>query len=108
MLVCLAHVRSDCRCLDSAQAWAAFAVHKLIYLTTAVVLASGVLMMKQPTDVFGLFVMPAPLQGGAGIDLFMQVHRLSCILLGLLVFLHVAAVLRHELSGRSVLWRMRW
>ncbi|WP_236183648.1 cytochrome b [Pseudomonas protegens] len=90
-----------------AESLAAIA-HRAIYLAVIIVLITGVLMMNRPITVFDLFFIPQPLQDPYVIGLFFTVHVVSCAVLGLLVALHVAAVVKHEVAGRRVLKRMIW
>jgi cytochrome b561 len=84
----------------------ALVAHVVIYLVIAVVLATGVLMMKAPIGVFGLVRIPQPLKDPQLIELATTVHILSCVVLSILVALHLCAVAWHEFSGRRVLRRM--
>lgn len=81
-------------------------VHLGLYCTTALVLFSGILMMNRPIDVFGWLTFGPMLQDAAWRELWLQLHRVSNVLLTTLVGLHVGAVILHELSGRRILRRM--
>ncbi|WP_433738300.1 cytochrome b [Pseudomonas putida] len=83
-----------------------FIVHSLIYLTVAIVLVTGVLMMNRPIDVFGVVEIVQPLSDPALIAQFFTLHVWSCLFLSLLIVLHVGAVIVHELCGHRVLRRM--
>lgn len=96
-------IRAAATCLNKSLA---LAVHAVIYLTTSVVLVTGVLMMTTPINVFGLVQIPQPLDDRQLTDLAFTVHILSCLALALLVALHICAVVWHESSGRRVLRRM--
>ncbi|RZM78235.1 hypothetical protein C3B51_15200 [Pseudoalteromonas rubra] len=92
--------------LKPHQARLASAAHVAIYLLTALVLCSGVLMMEHPFSIFGWFFVPPVLSDAQALDWFARLH-LSCnILLLLMVTLHILAVVKHQLSGRAVLRRM--
>lgn len=80
--------------------------HLALYVTIAVVLLTGVLMMDRPISVFDLLVLPQPLNEPVLIEFFDLTHRYSCIALALLVIGHVAAVAVHQVRGHSVLQRM--
>ncbi|NBA96206.1 cytochrome b/b6 domain-containing protein [Pseudomonas sp. R5(2019)] len=80
--------------------------HFSLYACTALVLITGVLMMDRPIDIFGLLLIPQPIQQPAVTAFFNAVHSDSCLLLALLVAGHIAAVLSHSLRGHSVLKRM--
>ncbi|MDE3737352.1 MULTISPECIES: cytochrome b [Pseudomonas] len=80
--------------------------HLALYVTMAVVLLTGVLMMDRPISVFDLLVLPQPLSEPVLIEFFDEIHRYSCIALALLVIGHVAAVAVHQMRGHGVLRRM--
>jgi cytochrome b561 len=84
----------------------ALGAHTLIYLTVAVVLVTGVLMMDRPIDVFGVFEFAQPLSDSALIARACTVHIGSCLVLALLIVMHLGAVIFHELCGHRVLRRM--
>jgi cytochrome b561 len=76
--------------------WLAKAGHLALYLTTGVVLLSGVLMMERPINLFGLLSLYQPLQEPLLTRFFNVVHQHACVALALLGAGHVAAVaLRH-------------
>lgn len=82
--------------------------HAALYAMTAVVLASGVLMMEQDIRVFEWITIRRPLGGRALNEMFGMVHHGSSIALALLVLGHVAAVVVHHANGTPVLHRMLW
>ena len=82
------------------------AVHRLLYILTGIVLASGLLMMQHKISGFGIAMLPNPLNSAYWNAFFYDLHRYSCMALFLLVSLHVAAVIRHQRAGRNVLSRM--
>ncbi len=82
-------------------------MHAALYATTTVVLASGVLMMPNDISVFGWVTLPQVVDDPAWQLQFHRLHRLGCTLLGLMVTVHVAAVVAHHRAGRPVLARMR-
>ncbi|CNH39498.1 cytochrome b561 family protein [Yersinia massiliensis] len=84
----------------------AHAVHFIIYLNITIVMVTGVLMMERDINVFGLFMIPQPIHNLAMTSAFNTVHITSCATLAALVLLHIAAVIKHELSGKRVLKRM--
>ncbi|MGX1172624.1 cytochrome b [Pseudomonas sp. R151218B TE3479] len=84
----------------------AFAVHAVIYLVIAVVLVTGVLMMKSTISVFGLVHFPQPLNDPTLIELASTTHTSACVVLSVLVALHLCAVAWHEFAGRRVVRRM--
>lgn len=83
--------------------YAAFLVHNLIYITTLIVIVSGFLMMNRDIDMFGLFYIPAVITDPRLHGWFSDSHTLACYGLALLLFMHVAAVIKHHLTGRPVL-----
>lgn len=82
--------------------------HAALYVLTGIVLASGVLMMRQDIDVFEWVSLPRPLRNAALNRLFGGVHRVASVCLAVLVLGHVLAVVRHERRGTPVLQRMLW
>lgn len=84
----------------------AHAVHFILYLNITIVLVTGVLMMERDINVFDLFIIPQPIHDLAVTKLFNTIHIFSCATLAALVLLHIAAVIKHELSGNKVLRRM--
>lgn len=72
----------------------------------AVVLATGVLMMDRPINIFNLLSI-APLDHDPSrIALYTRVHVLSCVGLLLMLVLHIGAVVMHERRGKRVMARM--
>lgn len=93
----------------SASGWAAYAawlVHVALYVLTAIVLATGVLMMERDINIFGWVSFTQPLNDPYWTHWFEGIHIFSCLLLSALVALHIAAVIKHEFSGARVLRRM--
>lgn len=81
--------------------------HLALYIATALVLATGVLMMDRPIDLFGLAALPQPFAEPVLIEFFNASHRVFCVVLALLVAGHIGAVLFHQLRGHAVLDRMK-
>lgn len=81
--------------------------HLALYIATALVLASGVLMMDRPIDLFGLVTLPQPFTEPLLIEFFNASHRVFCVLLALLVAGHIGAVVIHQMRGHPVLDRMK-
>jgi cytochrome b561 len=81
-------------------------VHGLIYVSVGAVLITGTLMMDHPINVFNLISLPNLVDDPQWLSRYFAVHEAGCALLGLLVALHVGAVLKHELRGTRVLRRM--
>lgn len=80
--------------------------HTLIYLSISGVLLTGVVMMNHPVLLLGIIPLPQLLHSVPALADVQQLHHLLCAMLAALVALHLAAVLRHQLRGRSVLRRM--
>lgn len=86
----------------------ASAVHVIIYINTALVLFTGVMMMERDINIFNLVQLPHPLQGGALTSSFHQLHIISCVTLSILIVMHMLAVFFHHLSGNPILKKMSW
>lgn len=86
--------------------YAAWLVHVALYVVTAIVLATGVLMMRRDIDVFGWVSLTQPITDPYWTQWFEDIHIFSCMLLSVLVALHIAAVIKHEFHGTRVLRRM--
>lgn len=97
---------SGCFVFSNRMDYIVFAVHFVMYFLIFIVLLSGVLMMTRPISVFGLLNLAPLLSDGAVRDGFLIAHVGTCIALGLMVVVHIAAVVRHECAGRRVLKRM--
>ena len=92
----------------SGAEWAALIAHAALYLVTIVVLLTGVLMMEREINVFNLVTFPQPITDPQKTMAFNTAHRYACVLLAGLLFLHIAAVVKHHLSGNAILKRMSW
>ena len=68
-------------------------IHELFYLTIMLVLASGFLMLHKDYSLFGLLPVSHPIKTTEVNDFFFKVHRVSCVLLGIILLGHVAAAL---------------
>lgn len=86
--------------------WLAFVVHTLMYISVVIVLISGVLMMSRPIIFFNVVTFPQPLSSVDLTGLFSRIHTPACVMLAGLITLHLAAVIRHQLAGQSVIKRM--
>ncbi|PKH04836.1 cytochrome b [Moritella sp. Urea-trap-13] len=80
--------------------------HTSLYVLVSLVLVSGVLMMGHDVTVFGLFTIPQLLADQSTIHFFESLHLYTCRLLALLIVCHLAALIKHEMSGRRILKRM--
>jgi Cytochrome B561 len=82
-------------------------IHEVFYLTIMVVLVSGFLMLQKDYSLFGLLPVSRPITVTVINEFFFQVHRYSCILLGVILLAHIAAVMKYTLTGqRQILQRM--
>ena len=88
------------------QARLASAAHKAIYGAVAGVLITGVLMMSHPVMLLALVPLPQLIHSKIMLLELHQVHHVLCAVLAGLVALHLAAVVLHQVRGRSVLGRM--
>ena len=90
----------------SPREYLALWVHKTMYVVLAMVLATGVLMMDRPINLFNL-VSFAPFHSDpASIVWYSRVHVLSCVALLLMLVMHIGAVVMHERRGKRVMARM--
>lgn len=80
-------------------------IHEVFYLTIFVVLVSGFLMLQKDYHLFGMMLVTRPIDVPVINQFFFTIHRYSCILLGTLLVMHVAAVLRYTLSGKPEILR---
>lgn len=80
--------------------------HLLLYLTTAIVLLSGVLMMGEKIDLYGIFSINNPVSAPYWNRFFASLHTVTCSVLALLITIHVMAVIRHRLAGVKLISRM--
>ena len=81
-------------------------VHNVIYLVTGMVLLTGVLMMDRPITVFNWLTVPQLITSPQLLRGLHAAHQQSTEVLGLLVLLHLLAVVKHEVSGNRILKRM--
>lgn len=86
--------------------WLAFFVHTMMYVSVVIVLISGVLMMSKPINFFNIVTFPQPFDRVELTGLFGRIHTPACVILAALITLHVAAVIKHQLSGQSIIKRM--
>ena len=80
--------------------------HQAIYAAVLVVLVSGVLMMERPMPVYGLATLQPLLDASVVTYGFAILHRISSVVLALLVVGHIAAVIRHKRHGIPLLYKM--
>lgn len=82
-------------------------LHEIFYLIIFVVLISGFLMLQEGYRLFGVFSIPQPLHNLEVNLFFFTIHRYSCVVLGLMLLMHVAAVIKHQLFDKqNILSRM--
>ncbi|WDE02119.1 cytochrome b [Thalassomonas actiniarum] len=81
-------------------------VHAGMYLLIFIVLLSGVLMMDRKVEFLGMTLIPYLPFDPALKEFFTRLHIFSVCALAFCVALHIAAVIRHELSGLRILKRM--
>lgn len=80
-------------------------IHEVFYLTIMVVLVSGYLMLQKDYNLFGLLPVTRPIDVPAINQFFFDIHRVACILLGIILVMHVGAVLKYTLSGQKEILR---
>lgn len=82
-------------------------LHEIFYLIIFAVLISGFLMLEHGYSLFGLIQIPQPLNNLEVNRFFFTVHRYSCITLGLMLLMHISAVIKHQLIDKTpILSRM--
>lgn len=82
--------------------------HELFYLAILLMLATGVLMMDRSYRMMAGVEFDAVVTDPAVRSFFGEMHHASTTAVGLLLLLHVGAVLKHQwLDGRDILARMR-
>ncbi|MFJ3482624.1 cytochrome b [Pseudomonas sp. NPDC090202] len=91
---------------SSAQQRLANAAHKAIYAAVSGVLITGVLMMSHPVTLLALIPLPQLVHSKMALLELHELHHLLCAALAGLVALHLAAVVMHQVRGKSVLGRM--
>ena len=93
------------------QAWAALANHWLIYAVLIVMALAGYLgsaFSGYPVRFFGLALPSWAAKNEAMKELMSNVHLACAWVLAVAVLLHLAAVVKHELSDHDILERMGW
>ncbi|WP_261132670.1 cytochrome b [Serratia quinivorans] len=80
-------------------------IHEVFYLTIFVVLVSGFLMLQKDFHLFGLLPISRPIDVPVINHFFFVIHRYSCIMLGTILLMHVAAVLKYTFSGKPEILR---
>lgn len=86
--------------------WLVFFVHTMMYVSVVIVLISGVFMMDRPIIFFNVVTFSQPLSSVDMTGLFGRIHTPACGVLAALITLHVVAVIKHQLSGQSIIKRM--
>jgi cytochrome b561 len=92
--------------ISSVEKKIAEAMHILLYVLVGVVLLTGVLMMDRPILIFSLFEFDQIFDDPTVLAVCKTVHRYSTELLAICVLIHIAALFKHELSGKRILRRM--
>lgn len=80
--------------------------HFSLYLAVTAVLVSGALMMTHDVKLLGILPLPQLIHSKPLLAQLFVFHQIACIGLAVLIALHLAAVVKHSLSGSPVLPRM--
>lgn len=78
----------------------------LIYQLMFTVFLSGFLMLSHPVTFFWLISVPNVITDSGVNDFFFDVHRVSCILLILMLVLHITAVIKHTFVNKDNIIRL--
>ena len=81
-------------------------VHNIIYIVVIFVLISGVLMMDRPINVFNVIKIPQVISDPPINHIIEIFHKYACWILTVLIALHIAAVIKHHLSGNPIIKKM--
>jgi superoxide oxidase len=100
-------VRAVPRHRTGSQERLAGAAHTAIYAAVSGVLITGVLMMSHPVTLLALVPLPQLIHSKIALVELHELHHVLCAILAGLVALHLAAVVMHQVRGKSVLGRMR-
>lgn len=95
------------RAHDNAHQRLASATHKAMYAAVSGVLVTGVLMMSHPVTLLALVKLPQLVHSEMALMRLHDLHHVLCAILAGLVTLHLAAVVMHQVRGRSVLGKMK-
>lgn len=63
-------------------------------------------MMDRDIPIFGFFSIPSVIDNAALLEGFASIHDVACLGLTLLLVLHIAAVIKYQWLGQSVIKRM--
>lgn len=80
-------------------------LHEIFYLIIFSVLISGFLMLEKDYHLFGLLHISRPVTTSEINQFFFQVHRFSCIALGIMLLAHVGAVINYRRKGQHAILR---
>jgi superoxide oxidase len=80
--------------------------HLTLYGLTVVVLITGPLCVERPVSIFNMFDMNAIPMTVPHREMLFELHSWSCRMLGMMVLLHIVAVVWHMRAGRNILARM--
>ncbi|MAB26003.1 hypothetical protein EF096_10040 [Pseudomonas neustonica] len=92
--------------LSTKEAGIAKVAHCVMYILVTLVLLSGVLMMTKDIELFHLIAIPQMVHNDFALALLKKLHTLATVLLGIGIILHLAAVVKHELAGKTMLRRI--
>ncbi|WP_350262553.1 cytochrome b/b6 domain-containing protein (plasmid) [Pantoea sp. BJ2] len=92
--------------LKKLEQFIASCAHVLIYINMVIVMITGVLMMESPITVFGWFEFSQPVKDSELTSVFRHIHTISCMTLTALIFLHIIAVVKHQIKGHAILRKM--
>jgi cytochrome b561 len=81
-------------------------MHKFLYALVSTVLLSGVLMMDNPISIFNTFQFTPFLDNSNSVDFFNTLHKYATQLLAFCIFIHIVALIKHEVRGEKILRRM--
>ncbi|NOU51019.1 cytochrome b/b6 domain-containing protein [Pseudoalteromonas sp. JBTF-M23] len=81
-------------------------MHFIIYVVISIVLISGVLMMERDIVFGSYFIFKPIIEQGDVTQAFLEIHRYSCIVLALLLFIHISAVFHHQVKGVNIIKKM--
>ncbi|MDE1336695.1 cytochrome b/b6 domain-containing protein [Vibrio aestuarianus] len=75
--------------------------HGVMYFLMMTNFLSGFLMLKKNYSFFWLFDIPNPITNIEVNTFFFSIHRVSCVLLLLMVVIHIIAVVKHRYINRN-------
>lgn len=81
-------------------------VHSVMYLLMFIVFSSGYLMLEHSYWLFWITEVDNMIKNSAINQFFFKVHRISCVVLSLMIFLHILAVLKHQFITKNNMLRL--